>query len=133
MRAPDGEGGLSPDELSRLERAVRVAEQLSGLTFSIFLGLSEEDARGYAERLHSALSDPDHAVLVLCDPTFRTLEIVTGPQARRVLDDVSCRFAAASMQTSFQAGDLIGGLVTGVQQLGQAARHPESLHTARPA
>ena len=129
---PAGEPSLSPDERGRLERAVRVAEQLSGLRFSVFLGLSEEDARGYAERLHGALADPDHSVLVLCDPVFRRLEIVTGPAARRVLDDVACRFAAASIQVSFQAGDVVGGLVTGLAQLGQSARQPETLHTARP-
>ncbi len=133
MPVADGEPSLSPDEQGRLERAVRVAEQLSGLTFSVFLGLSEEDARRYALRLHDALPDPDRSVLVLCDPVFHKLEIVTGRAARRVLDDVACRFAAASMQTSFEAGDLVGGLVTGIQQLGQSARQPQTLHTARPA
>ena len=132
MRVPDGEATFSPDEVARLERAVRVAEHVSGLTFSVFLGLSEEDARGYAERLHGGLADPDRSVLVLCDPVFRRLEIVTGSAARRVLDDVACRFAAASMQVSFQAGDVVGGLVTGIAQLGQSARQPETLHTARP-
>jgi len=127
---PDGEG-LSPAELGRLQHAVRVAEQLSGLSFSVFLGVSEEDARGHAERLHAALPSPEIWVLLLCDPASRVLEIVTGSRARRALDDVDCRLAAASMQTSFQAGDLIGGLVTGIQQLGSAARHPQTLHTAR--
>jgi uncharacterized membrane protein YgcG len=123
--------GLSPSERRRLEQAVAVAERLSGLSFSVYLGVSEEDARAYAERLHSALASPDHSVLVFCDPEFRVLEIVTGSEVRRVLDDFDCRLAAASMQTSFQAGDIIGGLVNGVQQLGQSARHPKTLHTLR--
>jgi uncharacterized membrane protein YgcG len=127
---PAGEA-LSPAERRRLERAVQVAEKLSGLTFSVFLGVSEEDARRYAERLHGALPSPADSVLVLCDPAFRVLEIVTGSQVRRVLDDFDCRLAAASMQTSFQAGDIIGGLVNGIQQLGQSARHPKTLHTLR--
>ena len=108
-----------------------MAERLSGLTFSVYLGVSEEDARAYAERLHSALASPENSVLVFCDPEFRVLEIVTGAEVRRVLDDFDCRLAAASMQTSFQAGDIIGGLVNGVQQLGQSARHPRTLHTLR--
>lgn len=132
MPVPDGELGLSPQEQGRLERAVQVAEQLSGLRFSVFLGVSEEDARRYAVRLHGALPDPDRSVLVLCDPVFHRLEIVTGPAARRLLDDVACRFAAASMVTSFEAGDVVGGLVTGITQLGQSAQQPEILHTARP-
>jgi alkanesulfonate monooxygenase SsuD/methylene tetrahydromethanopterin reductase-like flavin-dependent oxidoreductase (luciferase family) len=126
---PDGDPlSLSVSERMRVERAVRNAESSSGLKFSVFLGPSEEDARAYAERLHAALDDPAHSVLVLCDPVFRVLEIVTGSTARRNLDDVECRFAAASMETSFAGGDIVGGLVLGIQQLGESSRAPRTLH-----
>jgi len=118
-------------QLDRLTRAQRNAEAASGLTFSLFVGVSEEDSRGYAERLHGALDDPGHSVLVMCDPGFHALEIITGAQARRTLDDVECRLAAASMQTSFVAGDIVGGLVNGIQQLGESARSPRTLHESR--
>jgi uncharacterized membrane protein YgcG len=126
---PAGDG-FSRSDLERLTRAQHNAEAASGLKFSVFIGISEEDSRAYAERLHSALDDPQHSVLVLCDPDFHALEIVTGALARRVLPDVECRLAAASMQTSFVGGDIIGGLVNGVQQLGQSARQPRTLHTS---
>lgn len=118
-------------EKRRLQRAVEVAEELSGLVFSVYVGPGEVPARRHAERLHAALSGADGTVLVYCDPAGRALEIVTGKDARRVLDDFDCRLAAVSMQTSFLAGDIVGGLVNGVQQLGQSARHPETLHTSR--
>ena len=55
-----------------------------------------------------------------------------GPtSARLVLDDFDCRLAAASMQTSFAVGDIVGGLANGIQQLGQSARRPATLHTVR--
>jgi hypothetical protein len=119
---------LSFTDRRRIERAVRNAESSSGLTFSVFLGVSEEDSRAYAERLHGALEDPARSVLVLCDPTFRALEIVTGSEARRNLDDVECGLAAASMESSFAGGDIVGGLVLGIQQLGEASRAPRTLH-----
>ena len=128
---PAGED-LTPGELNRLERAKRHAEEESGLTFSVYLGVSEEDSRAYAKRLHGALPDPSSSVLVLCDPSFHALEIVTGSGAKRVLPDLECRLAAATMQTSFAAGDIIGGLAHGISQLGEAARRPATLH-ARPA
>ena len=127
MRVPAGDP-LTPAELDRVRRAHRYAEDQSGLTFSVYLGVSEEDPRAYARRLHGALADPAASVLVLCDPTFHVLEIVTGTYARRVLPDLECRFAAASMQTSFAVGDLVGGLVHGLSQLGEAARQPVTLH-----
>lgn len=130
VQVPAGEP-FSHSQLERLARAQRNAEAASGLIFSVFVGVSEEDARAYAERLHSALDDPDRSVLVMCDPGFGSLEIVTGREVRRVLDDVDCRLAAASMRTSFVAGDVLGGLVHGVQQLGQAARQPRTLHTSK--
>src|SRR4029450_9343443 len=94
-------------------------------------GVSEEDSREYAERLHRALADPDHSVLVLCDPEFHRLEIVARAVARRVLDDLECRLAAATMQTSFAGGDIVGGLAAGIQQLGEAARQPRTLRARR--
>jgi len=126
---PDGDSfAISFRDRLRIERAVRNAERSSGLTFSIFLGVAEGDARAYAERLHGALPDPAHSVLVLCDPLFRALEIVTGSEARRNLGDVECSLAAASMEASFAGGDIVGGLVVGIQQLGEASRAPRTLH-----
>jgi uncharacterized membrane protein YgcG len=123
---------FTPSQREWLERAVRNAEAASGLTFSLFIGVSEEDSRGYAERLHGALADPDHSVLVMCDPEFKRLEIVTGAATRRVLNDLECRLAAAAMQTSFAGGDIVGGLAAGISQLGEAARQPRTLHASRP-
>ncbi|HYP44143.1 MAG TPA: DUF5130 family protein [Propionibacteriaceae bacterium] len=125
-------GELSFSDQARIKRAVSNAESSSGLTFAAMIGASgQEDSRGYAERLHAGLSDPDRSVLVLCDPVARALEIVTGAETRRTLDDVECALAAASMQTSFAGGDLIGGLVNGIQQLGESARAPRTLHAHR--
>jgi len=128
---PAGDSFTRADR-ERLTRAVQNAEALSGLKFSVFVGVAEEDARAYAGRLHGALDDPAHSVLVLCDPEFHVLEIISGSEARRWLDDVECALAAASMQTSFVAGDIVGGLVIGIQQLGDAARQPKMLHVTNP-
>ena len=129
-RVPAGDS-FTASQREWLKRAVRNAEAISGLTFSLFVGVSEEESRAYAERLHSTLVDPDHSVLVMCDPEFHRLEIVTGVAARRVLDDLECRLAAAAMLTSFAGGDIVGGLAVGIQQLGEAARQPRTLHASR--
>lgn len=147
---------LDVDGRQRLDQAVHNAERLSGLTFSLYLGelatvgedrgepgygadaavapdtADERDAgdraRTYALRLHRALRNPDRSVLVLCDPQARALEIITGKDTVRRLDDRACGLAAASMQSSFVGGDLVGGLAIGLQQLGEAAREPRTLH-----
>jgi alkanesulfonate monooxygenase SsuD/methylene tetrahydromethanopterin reductase-like flavin-dependent oxidoreductase (luciferase family) len=122
---------FTPAETERLARAVQNAERVSGLTFSVYVGVSEEDSRAYAERLHSALDDPARSVLIMCDPGFRALEIVTGTEARRLLNDVECRLAAAAMRESFVGDDIVGGLAHGISQLGEAAYQPPTLHLTR--
>lgn len=128
---PAGENALSREDLDEIQRAVGNAESVSSLTFSVFVGLAEEDSRAYALRLHGALPRRDHSVLVLCDPVSHALEIVTGAESRRVLPDLECRLAAASMRSSFVGGDVVGGLVNGIQQLGEGARQPKMLHGSR--
>jgi hypothetical protein len=131
-RVPAGDP-FTPSQREWMKRAVRNAELASGLKFAVFVGVSEENSRGYAERLHKSLTDPDHSVLVMCDPEFHKLEIVTGSEARRTLSDLECRLAAATMQTSFAGGDIVGGLASGIQQLGEAAHQPKTLHITRPS
>lgn len=119
---------LTPADAHRLQRAVQIAEEASGFPFSVYLTASEEDPRAYALRLHGALDEPARTVLVLCDPGFRVLEIVTGRSVRRALPDRVCALAAATMRSSFVAGDVVGGLENGLAQLGEAARRPPTLH-----
>ena len=119
---------FTPDQLSDLERAIRNAETSSGLHFSVYVGGADEETRPFALDLLNELDDPDHSVLVYVDPAGRRLEIVTGSVARRQLNDTQAGLAALTMQTSFAAGDLTGGLVTGVQQLGDHAHLPTTLH-----
>lgn len=131
FRPVSGAGPLSQHDIDRIERVIRGGQQSSGLTFSVFVGVAEEDARGYAVRLHQALPDPDHSVFLLVDPAFRALEIVTGTEAKRVLGDAECRLAAATMQSSFAAHDLAGGLTAGIQQLAGAAYEAPTMHLDR--
>lgn len=121
-------GDLTASQTEDLKRAVRMAEEDSGLRFSVYVGASDGDPRAYAEELHASLTHPDSSVLVLCDPEARALEIVTGRLARRTLSDSDCRLAAASMQSSFAGADIAGGLAHGILQLGRDARAPRTLH-----
>ena len=125
--------GLSARQRERIERAVAQAERASGLTFAVWVGATDEDLRAHAERLHAA-SGPGAArtVLLAVDPAQRGLEIVTGSDARRALDDRSCALAALTMTSCFSGGDLVGGVVQGIVSLADHARGPEVLHLDQP-
>ena len=120
---------FSSAQRHEIDKAIRDAETLSRIEFSVYVGRSDGEARPFAERLHAALVAPDRSVLVLVDPAAQILEIVTGSDAHRVLDDAEVKLAALTMQSAFATGDLVGGITRGVQQLAEHARRPQLRHT----
>jgi uncharacterized membrane protein YgcG len=63
----------------------------------------------------------DEAVLVAVSPEQRVVEVVTGPEARVRLPDRGAKLAVMSMVASFKEGDLLGGLLSGLQMLAEQA------------
>ncbi len=125
---PGGEA-FSPAQRDEIARAIRIAEESSGFAFSVYVGAAEGEPRMFAESLQARLARPERSVLVMVDPAARRLEIVTGSVVCRLVDDKAAGLAALSMQAAFAAGDLVGGILTGLQQLGERARQPRALHT----
>jgi uncharacterized membrane protein YgcG len=123
---------LTPGDRTAIDRAVRNAEVSCDFEFSVYVGSADGDARAFAEGLHAQLSRAGRSVLVLVDPVARLLEIVTGEEVRRHLDDAEVGLAALSMQTAFAAGDFAGGISTGLQMMADHARRPPMLHTDSP-
>lgn len=119
---PTGEA-FTESQIAEIERAVIRATTETGIRFSVFVGEPrDENTRLFAEKAHSALGDeaPD-AVLILVAPGRRRLEIVTGRDVKLRLGDRTCGLAALSMASAFGGGDLVGGIVTGVRMLADAA------------
>lgn len=103
-----------------IERAVRLAEQMTGLRFSVYVGPLGPTPRARAEQLHAMLGvDAPHAVLVAVDPLGHAIEIVTGPVAARRLSDADAVLATVTMTNSFAIGDLVGGVTDGLRSLAE--------------
>jgi Domain of unknown function (DUF5130) len=115
------DGPFTTRQLLRLDEALRMADEQTGLTFSVYLGDLEEPVRRHAERLHKQLDGADRAVLVAVSPNQRVLEIVTGNEARKRISDRDAKLAALSMAAAFAGGDLAGGVLSGLDQLASHA------------
>jgi uncharacterized membrane protein YgcG len=115
------DGPFTTRQLLRLDEALRVADQQTGLTFSVYIGQLEEPVREHAERLHRQLDGAAKAVLVAVSPNQRVLEIVTGSEARKRISDRDAKLAALSMAAAFAGGDLAGGVLSGLDQLASHA------------
>ncbi|MEV4278095.1 DUF5130 family protein [Actinoplanes xinjiangensis] len=115
------DGPFSTRQLLRLDEALRVADQVTGLHFSIYLGPLEDPSRETAAKLHAQTRHPQRSVLIAVSPNQRKLEIITGADARRRISDRDAKLAGLSMAASFGGGDLAGGLMIGIDQLASHA------------
>jgi hypothetical protein len=120
------EGPFSTRQLLRLDEALRTADKVTGLTFSVYVGQLDEPVRGTAEKLHGQLADPARSVMVAVSPNQRVLEVVTGSDARKRIPDRDAKLAALSMVAAFGGGDLAGGLISGLDQLATRAGRPDA-------
>ena len=111
------EGPFTTRQLLRLDEALRIADQETGLTFSVYIGELEVPVREFAERLHKQIKGSDRAVLLAVSPNQRKLEIVTGNEARKRISDRDAKLAGLSMAAAFAGGDLAGGVLAGIDQL----------------
>ena len=129
---PAGEA-FSERQQDDVVRAIRLARQQSQLPVSVYVGTLDGDSRAAALQLHGALGpEAAQSVLVAVDPGARRVEVVTGPEVRRRLDDRAAALATMTMTSAFQAGDLSGGIANGVLALAEHAHAPRSLHTDTP-
>ncbi len=128
---PAGEA-FSERQHDEIQRAIDQAAEL-GLRVSVYVGELPGDARGHALKLHGALDgDRADALLLAVDPGARRLEIVTGAEVRRRLDDRTCKLATLTMTSAFAVGNLSGGIADGIRMLTDHARTPPTLHTEVP-
>lgn len=111
------DGPFTTRQLLRLDEALRIADQQTGLTFSVYLGELEVPTREFAEKLQKQIEQSDRAVLIAVSPNQRRLEIVTGNEARKRISDRDAKLAGLSMAASFAGGDLAGGVLAGIDQL----------------
>jgi hypothetical protein len=119
---------FNPSQRHEIDKAIRDAETVSRYEFSVFVGGTEGDSRVFAESLHASLVAPARSVLIMVDPAGRAVEVVTGEEVRRYLDDSEAMLAVLSMQSAFTAGDLVGGIKRGLHTLAEHARKPRMLH-----
>jgi len=106
----------------KVGRAVHAAEQRTGLQICVYLGPAGEDARAHAERLFvEADLHARPAVVVLVAPEARRVEVVTGPDVRGRVTDDDAQAAVDRMTERFAIGDLVGGLIAGIEHIADAA------------
>jgi Domain of unknown function (DUF5130) len=116
---------FTPNQLAGLDEALTLSSRETGMDFSVYLGPLEDDSRAAAEQLHASIgARASNAVLIAVSPGQRVVEIVTGEESHRRINDRGAKLAVMSMVASFKEGDIAGGLVGGLRMLtDQAGSH----------
>ena len=116
------DAAFTQQQLDEMAGAASATSERAGLHFTVFVGSSGGgEPSAYAARLLSALGDTaPRGVVILIDPSERRVEIATGHEAARRLDDGACALAASSVASSLKSGDMITGVLTGLRMLGDS-------------
>ena len=118
-------GPFTFKEMDRLSEAITMSSREAEINFSIYIGDLGADRRGeVASRHRSFGAEAANTCLVAVSPNERAVEIGVGEQAAKRLTDRACQLAVASMVSSFEGGDLVGGIVNGLRMLSDQAGHP---------
>lgn len=122
---------FSRDQLERLERARAAAEQQTGIRFAVRIGAIDGEPELVAEQILANLvpTPRAEAVLLLVSPGDRLVHVATTAGAKRRISDQVAGLAVLTMTSSFTVGDLVGGIVSGLRQLADAAGAPAGGHT----
>ena len=123
---------LTRGQRLELQRSIDLAREICGLVFGVYVGELAQ-GRESAIALHAQLPDPQDAVLIALDTSARTIDILTGTQVAKVLDDRACELAILSLRSSLEGGDLVGGVRNAATLLAQHARMPRTLNLEEPA
>jgi hypothetical protein len=115
-----------------LTRSVKLAREISGLAFGVYIGELAQGRESAISR-HAQLPAAESAVLIAVDPDARSIDIVTGKEAHISLDDRSCEFAIMAFASCASAGDIVGGVREALIVMAEHARVPKVYNLEEPA
>ena len=122
---------LSVAQRESVRSLVMRARDICGLCIGVYVG-PLPNGRESAIAQHAVLPDPAGGFLVAVDVDARQIEIVTGVDAARILDNRSCELAILAMTSCFAGDDLLAGIREGVLLLSEHARSPRVWHMDDP-
>ena len=121
-------GGTEPGELSVhypfptkdlviLDNALKFGSRNAKARFAVYIGDLGEDTAATARELLARVPTPDNAVLLAVSPNQKAIEVVYGAEVKGRGIEESAPLGVSAAAASFQEGNLIDGLISGIRVL----------------
>ena len=121
-------GVTEPDELSVhypfptkdlviLDNALKFGSRNAKARFAVYIGDLGEDTAATARELLARVPTPDNAVLLAVSPNQKAIEVVYGAEVKGRGIEESAPLGVSAAAASFQEGNLIDGLISGIRVL----------------
>ena len=104
-------------DLVILDNALKFGSRNAKARFAVYIGDLGEDTAATARELLARVPTPDNAVLLAVSPNQKAIEVVYGAEVKGRGIEESAPLGASAAAASFQEGNLIDGLISGIRVL----------------
>jgi hypothetical protein len=104
-------------DLVILDNALKFGSRNAKARFAVYIGDLGEDTAATARELLARVPTPDNAVLLAVSPNQKAIEVVYGAEVKGRGIEESAPLGVSAAAASFQEGNLIDGLISGIRVL----------------
>ena len=104
-------------DLVILDNALKFGSRNAKARFAVYVGDLGEDTAAIARELLARVPTPDNAVLLAVSPNQKAIEVVYGAEVKGRGIEESAPLGVSAAAASFQEGNLIDGLISGIRVL----------------
>lgn len=127
VRFPDSEVPgfpFAPDELLRLDEALKTCSEEARVRFSVYLGDLGADPVAGAREILLKGPEPAYGTLIAVSPNSKDIAVVSGAAVAGRVNDRVAALGVTAAAGAFRRGDLIDGLVSALRVMTTAAVTP---------
>ncbi len=111
-------------DLVVLDNALKYGSRAAQARFAVYVGDLGSDTAASAREILGRVPTPDNAVLLAVSPNQKAIEVVYGSEVQGRGIEESAPLGVSAAAASFQEGNLIDGLISGIRVLSAGVSPP---------
>ncbi|MGL4306260.1 MAG: DUF5130 family protein, partial [Mycobacteriaceae bacterium] len=115
---------FSTQDLVSLDDTLTYSSRAAGVRFAVYIGDLGADTHAGAKAALASISDAHNSVLIAVSPNQKTIEVLSGSDLAKRVNDRVAQLGVTAALASFADGDLIDGLISAVRVITSAIVSP---------